>query len=60
MRCLLSVLLQGKVDLYPSSIPHVDGSDFWTCRFKVRLTVQHAVTTISAEHAVLLIDDSTR
>jgi hypothetical protein len=27
---------QGKVDLYPSSIPHIDGSDFWCCRFKVQ------------------------
>eukprot|EP00775_Hariotina_reticulata_P004294 gene4294-4546_t len=26
---------QQKVDLYPSPIPHVDGSDFWSCRFRV-------------------------
>lgn len=24
-----------RVDLYPSPIPHVDGSDFWSTRFKV-------------------------
>eukprot|EP00879_Flechtneria_rotunda_P006859 GHRR01007204.1.p1 GENE.GHRR01007204.1~~GHRR01007204.1.p1 ORF type:complete len:854 (+),score=377.20 GHRR01007204.1:300-2861(+) len=26
---------QARVDLYPSAIPHMDGSDFWSCRFRV-------------------------
>lgn len=26
---------QARVDLYPSPIPHVDGSDFWSTRFRV-------------------------
>jgi hypothetical protein len=27
---------QARVDFYPSPIPHVDNSDFWATKFRVR------------------------